>query len=120
MKWSLVAAFGVAGVLARYSLSLVVWRWVKSDLPIATTLINILGSFLIGVVYALVEREWLSPALKSGLMAGFLGGFTTFSAFSLEAFTLFARGEIITAAAYALLLPALGITATGFGIWLIR
>lgn len=81
--------------------------------------VNVLGSFLMGVLMVLsVERglAWLSPFL----MFGVLGGFTTFSTFSMEAFTLFERGQLLAAGTYVGLNVVLSLTAVALGVWLSR
>ena len=85
--------------------------------PTATLLVNILGSFLIGICFVLlVDRALLGPQWRLFLMTGFLGGFTTFSAFALEALQLWQYGQPAMAATY-LGLSVLGcIAAAALGI----
>ncbi len=93
--------FGVFGVLTRYYIGILSTKYLSLDFPIATFTINLLGSFLIGAVYSLgIERNLMSPELTLALMTGFLGGFTTFSAFSLETVRLFEQHFLTMALLY--------------------
>jgi CrcB protein len=95
---ALIAIAGALGAMARYTLvNLVGGR----NFPWGTMTVNILGSFLMGVAYIIiVEKSLISPDMKPFFMTGFLGAFTTFSAFSLEAWQLLDRGETIQALTY--------------------
>jgi len=89
-----VALGGALGASARYSLSLFISKLYVSDYPLGTITANILGSFFMGILVG-----WLSSKVNdvSNLMlflgVGLLGGFTTFSAFSLEAFTMYEKKD---------------------------
>ena len=93
----LIALSGAAGALSRYGLSL----WIAAlsarqawySFPLATLLINVSGSFALGLVMGLAGRGALSAELRLALGVGFLGAFTTFSAFSVDLDTLITRGE---------------------------
>ena len=80
MKILLIAVFGLLGVFSRYWGALFVARYLPTQhFPLGTFIINIIGSFLIGVVYSLgVEKGVLSVDVRVGLLVGLLGGFTTF------------------------------------------
>lgn len=113
-----IAIFGVLGVLSRYGVSLL---FGETLYPLATLTINVIGSFLIGLVFAAgVERSLFPAALNYGLMTGFLGGFTTFSAYCLELSRLLQAGRLGVALAYALLSVVLGVLATFGGLLLGR
>ena len=96
-----VALGGAIGAVGRYGVNVAATRWLGIGFPWGTVIVNIVGSFLMGVLIV-----WL--ANKGGmrfapfLMTGLLGGFTTFSAFSLDAITLFERGQTLQAGAYVL------------------
>jgi len=94
----LVAVAGAIGALSRYA----VVNWIGGRyFPWGTMLVNVLGSCLMGVAFVfIVERGLLSPDMKPFVMTGFLGAFTTFSAFSLEAWQLLDRGDLLHALAY--------------------
>ncbi|MDC1229799.1 CrcB family protein [Octadecabacter sp.] len=81
--------------------------------------VNIIGSFLMGLIVVYLGQKMLSH-LNPFLMTGILGGFTTFSAFSLEAYTLFERGEVGQAAIYVIASVVLSIAALIAGIFIMR
>lgn len=93
LKILLLISGGAIGTLARYSLSGVVHRWFGSSFPFGTLAVNLIGSFIIGLLWGMFERESLTPNVRSFLFVGVLGGFTTFSSFSLETLNLFRDGE---------------------------
>jgi CrcB protein len=119
MNWLAVAIGGALGSVTRYGVALML-PTTLGKFPWATFLVNLLGSFLIGVAYVLiVEKQFLSPEMRLWLMTGFLGGFTTFSSFSLETLQLWQQGQLIQALAYiigslvmCLLAVALAVTLT--------
>lgn len=77
------------GSLMRYGLATATQRAIAVTFPFGTLLVNVLGSFAIGLSYVwLVERTGVRPELRAFLMVGVLGGFTTFSSFSLETLSL--------------------------------
>lgn len=89
--------------------------------PFATLFINALGSFLIGIIYAVGERSsLLSPELRIFLAIGVLGGFTTFSTFSLDSFGLIRDSEYLYLAVYVIASVLLSVLATITGIWIIK
>ena len=102
MKYLLfIALGGASGAVSRYLLANWVHELWEGKLPLGTLLVNMLGSFTIGVVYVLlVERQLLHSDWRSVLMVGFLGAFTTFSTFSLETIALLEAGDVSLALAY--------------------
>ena len=116
-----IALFGALGVLSRFGASLAVAKYWAPTLPVGTFLINIVGSFLIGLVLAIdLKGGLITFDLRTMLTVGFLGGFTTFSSFSFETYQLFAAGRIGWALAYGLGSPVLGMTVAGLGYCLGR
>ncbi|KJS42854.1 MAG: protein CrcB [Roseovarius sp. BRH_c41] len=114
-----VAVGGAIGSCLRYGVGLAALRFVGPGFPVAVLGVNILGSFLMGVAVVVLTQRGvghLSPLVMSGL----LGGFTTFSAFSLEAFTLWERGQAMAALGYVGLSVVLSIGALILGVWLAR
>ncbi|MGH8310242.1 MAG: fluoride efflux transporter CrcB [Steroidobacteraceae bacterium] len=111
-------AIGVGGALGsilRYTLSTATHRIVSTTFPIGTLVVNVLGSIAIGVLYVwLIERFGARPELRAFLIVGVLGGFTTFSSFSLETVTLLMQASYGRAAlnvAASVLLCLLGTLA---------
>ena len=77
-----------------------------------TTLgINILGSFLAGMIYVLSTYRDMSVNLQAGLLVGFCGGFTTFSAYALQTMTMIERGKVMYALTYFVVSPVIGLLA---------
>jgi fluoride exporter len=84
-QWLLIGFAGALGALARYSLSGLVQHLLGSGFPWGTALVNVLGSFLFGVIWSLAEgRLTLTPQTRTIILAGFMGSFTTFSTFMFE------------------------------------
>lgn len=116
-----ICVFGVCGVLSRYFAGLAVGRLYSGPFPLGTFMINVVGSFLIGVVYVLgVERALLPQDIRVGLLVGFLGGFTTFSSYSLETTRLLEQGNHSLSLAYWILSPTFGVLAALAGLALTR
>jgi len=93
-KTMFIALGGLVGTLFRYWLSGGVARQYGETFPWGTMVVNLVGCFLAGVVfYVTEERFLLSPTLRTVLLIGFLGGFTTFSSYGLQTFTLLRDGE---------------------------
>lgn len=113
---------GIGGVL-RHGVNLVSPRWFGAGFPAGTLLINMLGSALMGLI-----AGWLAFKTQAGwsqharlfLTTGILGGFTTFSAFSLDAVLLWERGEAGLAAAYIIGSVVLSLAALFAGLALVR
>lgn len=116
----LVGLGGFAGSALRYLTGLLVLKVLPmGGFPLGTFTVNILGSFLIGFIYALSAKENLvGPSGKLLLATGFCGGFTTFSTFSFENLNLLQSGQYGTFSLYALSSFVLGLLAVGFGLWL--
>jgi CrcB protein len=121
-----VAAGGAAGAVLRVWLSSAIQRLGPSagtpaDFPLATLVVNVAGSLAIGVLYVLlVERLAASLPLRGLLMAGLLGGFTTFSAFALETLLLVESDEPLRAGAYVAASVALCLAACWGGAAIAR
>lgn len=121
MRILLIAAFGVFGVLSRYLFGLWVSRLLVPPFPYGTFFINIVGAFVIGIIHVLgIERSAISVDLRLGMMVGFLGGFTTFSSYCLEATRLLEEAEYTLFAFYFVGSPVLGYLAALSGIFLTR
>jgi CrcB protein len=110
----LVTLAGAAGVLARYAISS---AFHGDALPWATVGINVAGSFALGV---LVVVDWWTPEARTALGVGFLGGFTTFSTFSVQAVLDVDGGDAARAAVYVSASVGLGLAAAAAGFLLAR
>jgi CrcB protein len=111
----LVALGGAAGSVLRYLAAVMGLAWFGAGFPWATLAVNATGSLLIGALAAI----GLEGQARFLLVTGFLGGFTTFSAFSLETTLLWDRAPVL-AAAYVAASVALGILGCLAGFWLFR
>ncbi|MDG1352350.1 MAG: fluoride efflux transporter CrcB [Sulfitobacter sp.] len=117
---SLVALGGAIGAACRYLAGVGMMRMTgPMDFPLAIMTVNIAGSFLMGVFVVAAANKGLTH-LSPFVMTGLLGGFTTFSAFSLEAVTLMERGQIAAAGAYVALSVALSLGGLMLGLWIAR
>jgi CrcB protein len=106
----LIALGGALGSVLRYLMVTAIGA------PLGTLAVNVIGSFAIGVLFVLVSREgW-----QLFLMTGLLGGFTTFSAFSLDTLRLVEQGQLLQAALYALGSVALSLSAVALGVALTK
>jgi len=114
-----VALGGAIGASARYLTNVGVMRLVGPGYPYGTLVANVFGSFLMGVLVVALARRG-GNELAPLLMTGFLGGFTTFSAFSLDTLTLFERGETGLAASYVVASVALSLAAIVLGLVIAR
>ena len=116
-----IALGGALGSLSRYWVANLVTHLAGSHFPYGTLLINISGSLLMGVLYVLmVEKTHLSAFWRSLTIVGFLGAFTTFSTFSLQAFALFEESRFVAAAGYVITSVALCILAAALGVFTTR
>lgn len=102
IKILLIAAGSAIGGVARYLLSKVITDHSNSVFPWGTFAVNVLGCFIIGIVYGIAARHFgMSDNIKLFFTVGFCGGFTTFSTFAHENYLLFDSGNILTVGAYA-------------------
>lgn len=122
MKMVLYVAIGGAlGAVARYLTGVGLGRWLGTGFPWATLTVNMVGSLAMGLVVGLAaHRLTLSDEMRAFLTIGVLGGFTTFSSFSLDAAGLLQRGEIMLAAAYVLTSVIMSIGGLFAGLYLVR
>lgn len=96
-----VAAGGAVGAVGRYGVERLTGMWLGHGFPYSTLIVNIVGSFVLGIVIETSALAWSpSPELRAMIVIGMLGAFTTFSAFSLDTVTMITRGETIPAALY--------------------
>lgn len=108
---------GGLGSLLRFWMSSWVYGRVGRDFPYGTLAVNVLGSLAIGLLYILlVERFSAGPVWRAALMIGLLGGFTTFSSFSLETLNLLESGEWLRAMLNVIVSVVLCLGATWIGM----
>ena len=121
MTFVYLAIFAIIGAFARYGQTIVVQNVMGRAFPFGTLSINVLGSFLMGFLFfATLERINISPELRTGILTGGLGAYTTFSTFSLETFNLIENGEMVKAGLYVGGSVVLSIAAAIFGAYLSR
>lgn len=121
MRFVLLVGTGsfIGGVL-RYGIShFIHLRW-SNGFPWGTMTVNIIGSFLIGIVFGLFDKQQLSPEWNLFLAVGILGGFTTFSAFSNETLNFLKSEQYQLAALYVMGSVGLGLMATFGGMGLVK
>ena len=111
----LVALGGAGGSVLRYMLSNI-----NTSFPWGTFAVNVLGSFLIGLLVGLMSKGVLSPEMKLLLVTGFCGGFTTFSTFANESFSMMKAGDVLLTALYVGASVIIGILAVWGGMTLLN
>ena len=112
-----IAIAGALGALARYGFEGVVSRRFAGALPWGTFVVNVSGAFVAGLLFTvLTERFVVAPWLRSTLMIGFLGAYTTFSTLSLETFRLLEDGALVLGALNSLGSLAAGLLAVFAGV----
>jgi CrcB protein len=114
-----VAAGGAIGSVLRYGVSTIQSPVVA--FPYAIFIVNLSGGFLMGIVTALLALKFnVSSEVRAFFTTGILGGYTTFSTFSLESAMLIERHEYMTATSYVVGSALLSIVALFCGLWLVR
>lgn len=116
--WILVAAGGALGAMARYGLAINLVNG-ERQFPLPTFLANIIGSFLMGILFIIiVEKGLLSDEWRHFLMVGMLGAFTTFSTFSIEALSLLEQHSWQSAGIYIAASIVAGLSAVFAGMYI--
>ena len=116
-RWLLVALFGGLGASCRYAVGLSVLKYAPGAPFVGTLVVNLLGCFTFGVLSQWGSNEtWLTPEMRLALLTGFLGAFTTFSAFSFDTITLLHTKGAAPAVAYVLVQNALGVALCLWGM----
>lgn len=117
MAFLFVFLGGGTGAACRYAMSLIN---VKTDFPLTTFAVNVIGCLAIGVLAGISMRNPGGKKSAAGMLffrVGFCGGFTTFSTFSLETLTLFRQGKILPAALYVAVSVVCGLAGTALGFF---
>ena len=116
-----IAAGGSIGAVLRYLASSGVHIWLGRGFPYGTLLVNVLGSFIMGLLYELfLQRISVSDEIRALLLVGVLGAFTTFSTFSMETISLIEQGDLSKAVLNVLLSVILCLSAAWFGLFVVR
>lgn len=108
---------GFIGSVLRYVATIVITNRLASAFPYATFTINIVGSFVIGLVMGLALKGNMSENVRLFFATGLCGGFTTFSAFSIENLKLLQSNEVLTASLYIIASILVGVAAAGLGFF---
>ena len=112
-----IAVGGSAGAVSRYWVSNATYSWIGTQFPWGTLVVNLLGSLVMGFLSVLlVHRFQVSDEIRIGLLAGFLGSFTTFSTFAMDSLHLASNGALIKLGGYILLSVALCILGAWAGL----
>jgi fluoride exporter len=120
-RFLVVAAGGAAGAVARYAVTLIVAMFWKRDFPLATLLINVTGSFILGLFSTLAaERIGIDPMWRLLVATGFVGAYTTFSTFEYETERLAESGAIGWGVVNILTSVLVGFVAVRLGVSLAR
>ncbi|MDQ2867821.1 MAG: fluoride efflux transporter CrcB [Verrucomicrobiota bacterium] len=120
-SYLMVALGGALGSVARFWVSGAIAVWIGETFPMGTLFVNVTGSFLIGMFAAFTApdgRAWASPGLRQFFMIGVMGGYTTFSSFSLQTLSLAREGEWLFAALNAIGSFTLCLAAVWLGDYL--
>lgn len=112
---------GFTGSILRYAVYVMFDKPVLAKFPYATLIVNIIGSFLIGVLYVFAQKHaWFSENVRFFLAVGFCGSFTTFSTFALENLTLIKSSHSGLALLYILFSVVLSVIAVFAGYWVAK
>ena len=122
-EMKLILAIGAGsfiGGVCRYLLSILIHSKTTTHFPLGTLTVNLIGCFFIGIVIGFFDKGLVSHEWKLFLATGILGGFTTFSAFSIETFSLFREGNFGYALLYLFASVLMGLLATYVGYLIVK
>ncbi|WP_169568541.1 fluoride efflux transporter CrcB [Sneathiella limimaris] len=121
MMYLSIAVGGAVGACARFGMGSLVGRLLGHGYPFGTLIVNILGSFLMGALIEYMALRWSpSPEVRSLLVTGFLGAFTTFSTFSLDVAVQMQKGAYLAAGGYIAASVVFSIGGLFAGLYLMR
>ena len=115
-----IALGGALGSVLRFLLSTRIYQWLGRDFPYGTLSVNVLGCLLMGFLFVFMADRLLSPEWRATVLVGFLGGFTTFSSFSMETMLLIEQSAYVKALLNMLLSVGLCLIATWLGMVIAR
>lgn len=116
-----VAAGGALGAVGRYLVMIQVAHWFGTAFPFATLAVNVIGSFILGLLIELLALVWSPPQeLRALIVVGVLGAFTTFSTFSMDVVLQVERGEANWAMVYVIASVVLSVGGFFAGMYLVR
>jgi len=120
VNWQAVVSVGIGGALGsmlRFVVTVLAARWFGAGFPWGTLAVNLIGSFILGVIaeFAITGALGISPQVRIFIGVGILGGFTTFSSFTYDTLTLVRDGSTPLALGYVLASIALGLIAVYLG-----
>lgn len=116
----IIALGGALGAVARHGVNTICAHMSDAAFPWATLIVNVIGSFLMGVAIVKLSQIQLSGEISMFVRTGFLGAFTTFSTFSLDAVTLWQKGEMIYAGLYIITSVVCSISALLLALWIMK
>jgi CrcB protein len=119
-KLLLLISGGAIGTVLRYAIGGFSHKLLDANYPIGTLVVNLSGSFIIGILWSIWEQNDISPNIRTFLFIGLLGGYTTFSSFALETLNLFRDGDVRMAIFNILANNVLGIGLVFLGYFLAR
>lgn len=112
---------GAAGSMLRYGVGHVMTKYVPGTFPFGTFAVNIIGCFIIGILFGMVSRnQWLQDGGMLLLASGFCGGFTTFSTFAIDNVSLMQKGQSTVAIIYTGISIVCGLLLCRLGMWLVE
>ncbi|MBF0512128.1 MAG: fluoride efflux transporter CrcB [Candidatus Omnitrophica bacterium] len=120
MRLIIIALGGAIGTLLRYCVGGLDYRFSQGVFPVSTFIVNLTGSLIIGFLWGFFERFAVAPNIRLFILIGILGGYTTFSTFSLETFHLLRDCEYKIALMNVLLSNVLGVAAVFAGYFIAK
>lgn len=118
-EWLMVGVGGLLGSMARHGIHLLSIRFLGTNFPFGTLIVNVIGCFLIGIGWSVAEQKgWTNGPWELAYRVGFLGGLTTFSTYGLDIFKALAQQRFAVGFAILVAHLLLGLAMVSVGIWL--